>query len=301
MLIIHDEVATALREKRGVVALESTVIAHGLSYPENLAIAHKLDHVIRQEGATPALIALIDSNIHVGLESSQLEKLADPQSSVTKVSSKDIAFTLANKNMGATTVSATMLIAHRAGIKIFATGGIGGVHRGVEKSMDISTDLYELSRTPVAVVCAGAKSILDVPKTLEVLESLGVPVWGFGTNKFPEFFCPGELYNLDTYFMCINKLVSALKIHQDLGLKSGIVICQPVPAADALDKNIIESIVQEALKSAGKAHIQGKAVTPFVLKEIMQKSQGKSLEANKALLIANATLAARIAAKIIGE
>lgn len=294
-LIIHDEVATALTENKAVVALESTVIAHGLPYPDNLTIAKDLDQAVRKEGAVPATIALIHGFIHVGLDSLALERLADPKASARKVSRRDIAFTLSQKILGATTVSATMLLAHYAGIKIFATGGIGGVHRGAEYSMDISADLYELSTTPVAVVCAGAKSILDLAKTLEVLETLGVPVWGYETENFPEFFCRGERYILDMHFDSIYNLAQALKIHWKLGLKNGVVIAQNVPKAFALDPNLIELVIKDALLEADRAHIQGKALTPFLLGKIAQKSEGQSLSANKALLLENARLAAQIA------
>jgi len=294
-MIIHDEVAVALKENKAVVALESTVIAHGLPYPDNLAIAKELDHAVRREGAIPAMIALMDGFIRVGLNNLALEQLADPRAMAKKVSRRDLAYTLGSKSLGATTVSATMLLAHLARIKIFATGGIGGVHRGGERSMDISADLYELGSTPVAVVCAGAKSILDVAKTLEVLETLGVAVWGFETKRFPEFFCLGARYELDMHFDCVNNLATALNIHWDLGLKTGVVIAQAVPETFALDQNIIEAVIQEATSEAHDAHVQGKALTPYLLGKIAQKSQGQSLIANRALLIENARLAARIA------
>jgi pseudouridine-5'-phosphate glycosidase len=294
-LIIHEEIKHALANNIPIVALESTVIAHGLPFPDNLEMALGLEQAIRAQQAVPATIAIIDGSIRIGLKAHEFEKLADARNSIRKVSRRDIAYTVATKASGATTVSATMSLAHKASIKFFATGGIGGVHRYGEVSMDISADLYELHATPIAVVCAGAKSILDLAKTLEVLESLGVPVWGYRTEYFPEFFCKGTNYKLDMTFEHINLICDALAIHWSLGLQNGIIIAQPVPAGDALDNESMHNSLQEALALAQQHKIHGKDVTPFLLRQIAQKSNNKSLLSNKSLLLENATLAAKIA------
>jgi len=298
MIKITDEIKHALATNKAVVALESTVISHGLPFPANLVIAQELEKTVRDEGAIPAIIALINGEIRIGLHKHELELLADPKTTVRKVSRRDIAYTLAIKSYGATTVSATMFLAHQARLRIFATGGIGGVHRGAEYSMDISADLYELGTTPIGVVCAGAKSILDLPKTLEVLESLGVGVWGFKTEYFPEFFCRTNRYKLDMNFNDANNIAQALALHWELGLKNGVVIAQPVPIKDALDAELIERSIKEALILAEKNHIHGKALTPFLLQHIAKITKGQSLASNKALLIENARLAAHIAIAI---
>lgn len=294
-MLIQEEIREALANHQPIVALESTVIAHGLPFPQNICIAKELEQAVREEGAIPAMIALREGFVRVGLLADDLELLAHNKAPVRKVSRRDIAFTLASKSIGATTVSATMALAHLAGIKIFATGGIGGVHRGAEHTMDISADLYELSTTPVAVICAGAKSILDLSKTLEVLESLGVPLWGYCTNFLPEFFCAGMRHALDMSFSCEQQLAEALNIHWSLGFNTGVVIAQNVPHAEALKPDFVDALIENALAKAYKNHIQGKALTPFLLKDLADNSQGQSLTSNKALLLENARLASRIA------
>lgn len=297
MIFIHEEVKDALSENRGVVALESTIISHGLPHPENLETALALERIIRSEGAVPATIAIIEGVLHVGLERDQLEALALPNadSVIHKVSRRDLGYLLANKLTGSTTVAATMIAAERAGIRIFATGGLGGVHRGVETTMDISADLTELSKTAVAVVCAGVKSILDIEKTLEVLETYGVPVIGFGTRYMPEFYCEGWRYPLEAHAQTPDNVADILRAHWGLGLESGVVIAQSPPKETALPHDVVEGWIAEALAAAQQQGIKGKRITPFVLSEVVKRSGGRTLAANIALVKHNASLAAKIA------
>jgi pseudouridine-5'-phosphate glycosidase len=294
LLAIRPEVREALASGRAIVALESTIIAHGLPYPENLSLAHELEAVVRAEGATPATIALIGGRIRVGLDDAQLEALATSRD-VTKVSRRDMAAVLASGGLGATTVAGTMIAARLAGIPVFATGGIGGVHRGAETSFDISADLDELAQTQVLVVTAGAKAILDLPKTLEVLETRGVPVVGFGTDTFPAFWCRSSGLRLPLRLDSAEAVARAFDLHRRLGLPSGIVVANPIPEADALDRDMIESAIAVALADAAAAGISGKDVTPYLLKRIVDATSGASLRANLGLVRNNARLAARIA------
>lgn len=294
LLAIRPEVREALASGRAVVALESTIIAHGLPYPENLSLARELEAVVRAEGATPATIALIGGRIRVGLDDAQLEALATSRD-VTKVSRRDMAAVLASGGLGATTVAGTMIAARLAGIPVFATGGIGGVHRGAETSFDISADLDELAQTQVLVVTAGAKAILDLPKTLEVLETRGVPVVGFGTDTFPAFWCRSSGLRLPLRLDSAEAVARAFDLHRRLGLPSGIVVANPIPEADALDRDMIESAIAVALADAAAAGISGKDVTPYLLKRIVDATSGASLRANLGLVRNNARLAARIA------
>lgn len=292
-ILIHEEVKDSLSESRAIVALESTVIAHGLPSPVNIDTTRAMIQAVREQGAIPALIAIIDGVVRVGITSAELERLADDKAPVRKVSRRDIAFTMATKATGATTVSATMAIAARAGIRLFATGGIGGVHRGAATSMDISADIFELAHTPVAVICAGAKSILDVPKTLELLESYGVPVIGFGTDYFPEFYSLSTTHRLCMRCNNAHELSELIKLHLSLK-KSGLVIAQPIDEARALPHALIESHIAEALKKAERAQVCGKDLTPFLLQAIAQSTNELSIAANSALLINNAALAGSI-------
>lgn len=295
---IQEEVEDALSRGRGVVALESTVIAHGLPYPYNFDTTSAMIAAIREEGSVPALIAIIDGVVTVGMSSALIERLADPKASVLKVSRRDLAYAIAKKAVGATTVSATMLIASMAGIKVFATGGIGGVHRGALESMDISADIMELSKTPVAVVCAGAKSILDIAKTLEMLETNGVPVIGYGSDFFPEFYSVGHKHKLS--MRCDTPREAALIARLHLGMnQGGLVIAQPIDEQDALPPQLVEEIIAHAIIKAQTAHIRGKEVTPFLLAEIARGTKEESIRSNCSLLIKNARLASRIA-KISG-
>lgn len=291
---ILPKVEQALKDNKPVVALESTIISHGMPWPENFAMAKKVEAIIEKEGAVPATIAILDGRIKVGLNAEMLRRLAKDEA-VIKASKRDIAYLLANKKNGATTVSGTTLIAALAGIKVFATGGIGGVHRAAEKTFDISRDLQELAVSQVAVVCAGVKSILDIPKTLEYLETSGVTVLGYQTDTMPEFYtCSGEFpldYRVDTP----EELAGIMHATWSLGLETGLVIANPVPKKASLDKTYIDDIIKNALKAADKAGITGKAITPYLLGEIKQMTKGASLEANLALVYNNALLAAHVA------
>lgn len=294
LLAIQPEVKAALDAGRAVVALESTIIAHGLPYPRNLEVAHELEAIIRGEGAVPATIALIDGRISVGLDDSRLEALATGRD-IAKVSRRDMAAVLAGRGLGATTVAGTMIAARLAGIAVFATGGIGGVHRGAETSFDISADLDELAQTSVLVVTAGAKMILDLPKTLEVLETRGVPVIGFGTSTFPAFWCRSSGLSVPARLDSTDEIARAFHLHRRLGLPSGVVVANPIPEADALDRGIVEDAIAEALAEAGRDRIAGKDVTPYLLRHIVSSTGGASLKANIALVRNNARVAARIA------
>jgi pseudouridine-5'-phosphate glycosidase len=299
LISVRDDVAVAIQRRAPVVALESTVIAHGLPRPHNLETARKMETVVREAGATPATIGILDGKMVVGLTNEQIAFLAEAQD-VAKVSRSDVSAVLASGRPGATTVAGTMFIAARADIHVFATGGIGGVHRGSENTYDISADLTELSRTPVAVVCAGAKAILDLPRTVEVLETLGIPVVGYGTNEFPAFYSWGSGLPLQHRVDSPDDVARLIRIQWDLGcfgqgFSAGIVIVNPPPAESALARAEIESLVVSALEAAELAGIRGKSVTPFLLEEVGRTSRGKTLETNIALLIANARLAARIA------
>ena len=299
LLSIRDDVAVALTAGDPVVALESTVIAHGLPRPHNLETARKMETAVRNAGAIPATVGVLDGKIVIGLSDDQLAFFAN-HDGVAKVSPADFSAVLAAGLPGATTVAGTMFAAFRAGISTLATGGIGGVHRGGEKSLDISSDLTELARTQVAVVCAGAKAILDLPRTLEVLETLSVPVVGFGTSEFPAFYSRKSglplLYRVDTP----EQAAHLMHVQWELGrlgpaTSAGIVFVQPPPPSSALPRAELESLVTQALQSAEASGVQGKGVTPFLLQEMAQRSGGRTLQANIALLIANADLAARIA------
>lgn len=293
-LDVRPEIADALAAGRPVVALESTVISHGLPRPHNLETARKMEAAVRDEGAVPATIGLLEGRLIVGLSGAEIELLANSQH-VAKVSRRDLAAVLISKQPGATTVAATMIIAAQAGIRIFATGGIGGVHRGAQNTFDISADLPELARTPVAVVCSGAKVILDLPRTLEMLETLGVPVVGYGTSEFPAFYAQESGLALDARVDTPLEAAQLIAMHWALGLNSGIVICNPPPAASSLPRNQVESLIEAAVNSAEVAGIQGKAVTPYLLDHLAIASGGRTLQTNIALLINNAHVAAQIA------
>ncbi len=293
-LVIREDVAAALQAGQPVVALESTVIAHGLPRPQNLETARAMEAAVREEGVIPATIAILDGRLVAGLSSDQLAAFAATDG-IAKVSRADLAAVLATRVSGATTVAATMLIAARAGIRVFATGGIGGVHSGAELSFDISADLPEIARTPVAVVCAGAKAILDLPRTLEVLETLGVPVAGYRTNKFPAFYVADSGLPLQSRVDTPSEAARLMQLHWQLGLTSGIVFCHPPPSARALGKQEVDAWIAQALQAAAVAGIRGKAVTPYLLDYLAKASGGKTLETNIALLVNNARVAAQIA------
>jgi pseudouridylate synthase len=293
-VVLTDEVASALAAGRAVVALESTIVTHGMPFPRNLETALGVEEVVRERGAVPATIAVVDGRPRVGLEPDELEKLAAGEG-VTKASRRDLAALVASRRSAGTTVAATMFLAHVAGIPIFATGGIGGVHRGAETTFDISADLDELARTPVAVVSAGAKSILDLPRTLEVLETRGVPVIGVGTSEFPAFFSRSSGLPVDHRVETPQELAAVIAAHLALGLPSGILVANPVPEADALDGDEIDTAIDEAVRDAERAGIARRELTPYLLGRIVELSGGRSLTANVALIRNNAQLAARTA------
>lgn len=296
-LEIREEVQEALAVRKPVVALESTLITHGLPQPQNVETALSMEAAVRESGAVPATIGILDGRIVVGLTDAEIARLAHTKD-VVKVSRADLAPVIAGKRTGATTVAGTMIVAAMAGIRAFATGGIGGVHRGGENSMDVSADLTELARTQVAVVCAGAKAILDLPRTLEVLETLGVPVVGFGTKEFPAFYCRES--GLPLLHSVATPKEAAEIMNVQWGFESaetgGILFVNPPPVASALPKEQVEKFIEEAMAAAKKQGIKGKEATPFLLREVSRLSEGKTLKANIDLLISNARLAGRIAA-----
>jgi len=293
-LVIAPAVKTALATKRPVVALESTIITHGMPYPANAETAREVEAEVAATGAVPATIAIIDGALHVGLEADQLDALARNKGAA-KASRRDMAVLVAQGRTAGTTVASTMLIAARAGIAIFATGGIGGVHRGAELSFDVSADLIELSRSPVIVVCAGAKSILDLPKTLEVLETYGVPVIGYRTSEFPAFFSRSSGIKLEHRLEEAAEVADAIRAHRELGMTGGMLICNPLPAADEVPAAEMTPRIEAALAEAAAKGIAGKDVTPYLLARLVELTGGKSLAANRKLIRANARLAGEIA------
>lgn len=294
-IVTAFDVAMALKDAKAVVALESTIITHGMPYPQNLAMAREVEAIVRQAGATPATIAVMDGYLMVGLTDGDLERLAREGQQAAKASRRDLAALLVRRGIAGTTVATTMQIAALAGIQVFATGGIGGVHRGAEETFDISADLSELAKTPVAVVCAGAKSILDIGKTLEVLETNGVPVLGFGTDEFPAFFARESGHKVDHRFDRPEEIAAVIDLQRRLGMPGGVLIANPIPAADALDAAAIEARIAEAIAAAEAAGVTRKALTPFLLQRIFELTGGKSLAANIALVKNNALVAAQIA------
>jgi pseudouridylate synthase len=297
-VVLSEEVKEALRSNQPVVALESTIISHGMPYPQNVETALDVEEVIRKNGAVPATIAIIEGKIKVGLTKEEIEFLGT-SNDIEKVSRRDLPYILAKKKHGATTVAATMICADLAGIRVFATGGIGGVHRGAEKTMDISADLQELAQTNVAVVCAGAKSILDLGLTLEYLETNGVPVIGYGTNILPAFYSRTSPYHVDYQLDTPEEIAELIQLKWELGLQGGLVIANPVPKEHELEESYIHSIINQALQEAEEKKITGKEVTPFLLDQVKTLTEGKSLEANIALVKNNAQLAARIAKAMV--
>ncbi len=290
-----EEVKKAIENNQPILALESTVITHGLPYPINLETANELEHIARNNGVTPATIAIINGRIKVGVEPDELELLAKNKD-MLKASTRDLAYILAHQYSAGTTVAATMFIAAAAGIKVFATGGIGGVHRG--EALDISADLIELARTPVAVVCAGAKAILDLPRTLEFLETHHVPVIGYRTDTLPAFYTPRTSHQLHAKVNDVDSLAKMLHIHQAIGLSSGMLIVNPIPEEHAISDEVIEPIIRNAIQKAEQAQVSGKAMTPFLLKEVALVTAGSSIKANIALIKNNVRLGAQLAATV---
>lgn len=296
-LHILPEVAEAIKNKKPVVALESTIISHGMPYPHNVETAHRVESIIRENGAVPATICIMEGRLKVGLTEEELEFLGTAKD-VAKVSRRDLPFMVAKKLNGATTVATTMIIAEMAGIDVFVTGGIGGVHRGAEKSFDISADLTELAQTNVAVVCAGVKSILDLGLTLEYLETQGVPVIGYQTNELPAFYTRKSGFNLLHRSDSAKELANIVNTKFMLKLKGGVVIANPIPEEYAMDYDIITDAIETALKEAEEQNIKGKDITPFLLAYIKEITMGKSLESNIQLVYNNARLGAELAVEM---
>ena len=294
-LKIAEEVRDALSAGRPVVALETTIVTHGMPYPENLATARELECEIRRHGVVPATIAVLGGMVRVGLSERELESLATAKD-VLKLSRNDLAYAIASGRPGATTVAATMICARLAGIRVFATGGIGGVHRGAEASFDISADLEELARTSVAVVCAGAKALLDLPKTLEYLETRGVPVIGYRTSEFPAFWSRSSGLPVPLRLDSTDEIVRLLDLKWSLGLEGGAIVANPVDAADEIPSAEMAGYIETAVAEARARAIAGKEVTPYILARLVEITGGRSLRANIALVKSNARLAAEIAA-----
>lgn len=296
-MVFSEEVKQAKEKGLPIVALESTIISHGMPYPENVKMAMDVERIIRDNGAVPATIAIIDGKMCIGLTKDEIEFLATSKD-IPKASRRDLPYLLMGKKHGATTVAATMICAQLAGIKVFATGGIGGVHREAQETMDISADLQELANTNVAVVCSGAKSILDLGLTMEYLETHGVPVIGYQTDVLPAFYTRTSPYPVDYRLDSAEEIAELIKTKWEVGLKGGVVITNPVPEEYSLDESLINGIIEKALEEAKRENIHGKEVTPFLLSRVKDLTGGKSLTSNIALVKNNALLAAKIAVKL---
>ncbi len=297
-LDISPEVQQALAEGKPVVALESTIISHGMPYPKNVETALLVEKTIRDNGAVPATIAIIGGRLKAGLSPEEIEYLGKSGRKVAKVSRRDLAAIVARGADGATTVTTTMIIAHMAGIRVFATGGIGGVHRGAETTMDISADLEELANTPVMVVCAGAKSILDLGLTLEYLETKGVPVIGYGTDELPAFYTRRSGFGVDYRVDTPAQLAAMFKAQQELGMKGGMLVTNPIPEQYAMDKEVIDAAIDQAVRESSEKGIHGKETTPFLLARVVELTGGDSLESNIQLVLNNAVVASRTASEL---
>ena len=297
-LDIAPEVAAALRDGKPVVALESTIISHGMPYPQNVETAFRVEQTIRNEGAIPATIAVIGGRLKAGLTQDQIEHLGKKGTAVAKASRRDLPVLVAQGKDGATTVATTMIIAALAGIKVFATGGVGGVHRGAAVTMDISADLEELARTPVMVVCAGAKSILDLGLTLEYLETKGVPVIGYGTEELPAFYTRKSGFKVDYRLDTPEELAAAFRAKQEMGLGGGMLVTNPIPEAYSMDADRINAAIDEAIADANRLGIHGKETTPYLLARVKDLTGGDSLASNIQLVLNNARLAAQVAKRL---
>ena len=292
-LEIKADVAEALQNRQPVVALESTIIAHGMPHPQNLETARQVEQIVRENGAIPATIAIIEGKIKVGLSDTELAYIAQDEG-ILKVSRRDLPYVVSQQKSGATTVAATLIIAAKAGIRVFVTGGIGGVHREGENTLDISADLAELAQTNVAVVCAGAKAVLDIGRTLECLETLGVPVIGLKTEDFPAFYARKSGFKTDYRIDTHEALATLIETKWEIGLQGGVVVANPVPAEAAMEEHEIRVAIENALEEAKRHHISGKALTPFLLEYIKQQTGGKSLATNIALVCHNAQEGAKL-------
>ncbi len=293
MIRVNPEVAKALKENRPVVALESTIISHGMPYPKNVQTALEVEKVIRDHGAVPATIGIIDGDAIVGMTPEEIEQFGKRQG-IIKVSRRDLPVVYAKKLWAATTVAATMIIANQAGIKLFVTGGIGGVHRGAQETMDISADLQELAKTNVTVVCAGAKAILDLPLTLEYLETMGVPVLGYQTDELPAFYTAHSGLKVDYKLENAKEAALAMREKELNNLQGGILITNPIPEQYSMDKKVIDDAIEKALKMMNEQGIKGKETTPFLLKTIVELTGGDSLESNIKLVLNNAAVGSEI-------
>jgi pseudouridine-5'-phosphate glycosidase len=299
-VILSPEVAAARAAGAPVVALESTIITHGMPWPRNIEMARGVEAVVRAHGATPATIAIMDGRIRVGLDDATLVRLAEARD-VLKLSRADLAYALTAGRIGATTVAATMICADLAGVRVFATGGVGGVHRGASESFDISADLTELARTPVTVVCAGAKAILDLPKTLEALETLGVPVVGFGADELPAFWSRDSGLKAPLRLDSAGEVAAMVRMRAQLGLGGGVLVANPIPAEAEIPAAELTRHIEAALSDASAAKVSSKQVTPFLLKRVLELTEGRSLTANIALVRHNAAVAADIAVALAAE
>ena len=297
-LDLSPEVAEAMAAGRPVVALESTIISHGMPYPQNVETALAVEDIIRQNGAVPATVAVIGGRLKAGLRREEIEHLGRQGQAIPKASRRDLPVLIARGSDGATTVTTTMMIAHLAGIRVFATGGIGGVHRGAETSMDISADLEELAHTPVMVICAGAKSILDLGLTLEYLETHGVPVLGYGTEELPAFYTRRSGFGVDYRVDSPEELAAVFRAQRELGYPGGLLVTNPIPEEYSMDKAVIDDAIETALGEAAAQGVHGKAVTPFLLAKVKELTGGDSLDSNIQLVFNNARLAARTAAAL---
>lgn len=297
-LEVSAEVKQALAEGKPVVALESTIISHGMPYPQNVETALNVEKVVRDNGAVPATIAIIQGKLKVGISKDEIDYIGKKGLKVIKASRRDLPVLCARKEDGATTVAATMILAHMAGISVFATGGVGGVHRGAETTMDISADLEELSETPVMVVCAGAKSILDLGLTMEYLETKGVAVFGYQTDELPAFYTRKSGFKVDYRMDTPEELAQVFHVKDQLGMRGGMLVTNPIPEAYAMDHDYISKSIEEAVEEANRLGIKGKETTPFLLDKIQKITGGTSLEANIQLVYNNARLASAIAADL---
>lgn len=293
-LDIKAEVREALKKNLPVVALESTIISHGMPYPDNVVMAKKVEQIIREQGAVPATIAIMNGKIKIGLTDEDLETLAKSKDAV-KVSRRDMASVIAMKQLGATTVASTMICAEMANIKFFVTGGIGGVHKGYENTLDVSADLEELSQTNVTVICAGAKAILDLPRTMEYLETKGVSVVGYQTKVLPAFYTRTSDIKLRLFVDQAEDLAKIIYTKEKLNLKGGVLVANPIPEADSLDSDYMNDIINRAVKQSVIDNVEGKDVTPYLLKKIVEETNGKSLQANLALVYNNAKVGGKLA------
>ncbi|MCB0629687.1 MAG: pseudouridine-5'-phosphate glycosidase [Saprospiraceae bacterium] len=294
-LDLSEDILAARNDRKPIVALESTIISHGMPYPKNVETALEVEATVRKHGGVPATIAILNGRLKAGLSVEEIEQLGRAGTAITKVSRRDIPFVVARRHHGATTVAATMFIAHKAGIKVFGTGGIGGVHRDAPTTMDISADLPELAQTDVAVVSAGAKSILDLSLTLEYLETHGVPVIGYRTSEFPAFFTRQSGLEVNYRLDSPDAIAAAMRAKWEMGLSGGLLVANPIPEAAALDKKWIDVVIDQAISEAAGRGITGKEITPFLLSRIEHLSKGKSLEANIQLVLNNVVLATKIA------